>query len=113
MTDKQRSFCVREMPRFADRDAYISELALSSIWGNDAEADIPPERLETLGKLWDACHRSVREVAAAAGLSQAGLADHFCIPLRTVQNWCSGINQCPTYTLLMMQEMLGLLQISP
>lgn len=107
MNDKQRMICVSEALNYADRDEYVSDLALSSIWGDDA--DIPPERIEALGALWDAAHRSVREIAAAAGLSHRKMAERFCVPYRTVENWCSGVNDCPVYTRIMMQQLLGLL----
>ena len=109
MTDKQYYYCVAEATNYADLDAYISDLALSSIWG-DAE-DIPPERLEALGQIWDATHRSVKDIAAAAGLSYRKLAERFCIPYRTMENWSAESRECPLYLRLMMQECLGLLKL--
>lgn len=52
---------------------------------------------------------TVREICAAAKLTQAALAARFGIPKRTVENWCSGANKCPDYTRRMMCELLGLL----
>lgn len=52
--------------------------------------------------------RSVRDIAAAAGLNQRELAERFGIPRRTVEDWCRGVRQCPPYVRLMMQECLGL-----
>lgn len=109
MIDKQRMYCVSEALEYTDRDAYVSDLALSAIWGDPADADIPADRLETLGKIWDAVHRSVREIADAAGLSHRKLAERFCVPYRTMENWCSSTNNCPVYIRLMMQQLLGLL----
>ena len=114
MTDKQYSFCVNEAKNYTDRDAYVSDLALSSMWGDAEDDEIPQERIEFLSQLWDACHRSVKDIAAAAGLSQRKLAERFCIPYRTVECWCGSrtspsARSCPLYTRLMMQECLGLL----
>lgn len=109
MTDKQFFVCYNEVANYTDRDAYISDLVLSSIWGDAPENDIPSDRLEALGEIWDAAHRSVREIAAAAGLSHRKLAERFCIPYRTMENWCVGSRDCLDYTRLMMQECLGLL----
>lgn len=52
---------------------------------------------------------TVREICAAANLTQSALAARFGIPKRTVENWCSGANKCPDYTRRMMCELLGLL----
>lgn len=87
MTDKQFMACVSEAANYADRDAYISDLCLSSMWGGEENADIPAERIDALGDIWDACHRSIKEIAALAGLSQRKLAERFCIPYRTVEAW--------------------------
>ena len=109
MTDKQYMTCVAEATNYADRDAYISDLCLSSLWGDPEDVDIPAERVEMLGQIWDACHRSVKDIAKDAGLSQRKLAERFCISYRTVENWCDGQRSCPIYIRLMMQEILGLL----
>lgn len=114
MTDKQYMLCVNEAESYNDRDAFVSDLALSSIWDDADGADIPQERITALGEIWDACHRSVKDIASAAGLSHRKLAERFCIPYRTMDNWCGSQNSpsarsCPLYTKLMMQECLGLL----
>lgn len=109
MTDKHFMACVSEAANYSDRDAYISDLSLSSLWGDAEDADIPTERVDELGKIWDAYHRSVKDIAALAGLSQRKLAERFCIPYRTVEDWCACRRECPIYTKLMMQECLGLL----
>lgn len=110
MTDDQYILCVSEIDNYSDRDAYVSDLALSSTWGDAEDDAIPQERIYFLSQLWDAYHRSVKEIAAAAGLSQRKLAEHFYIPYRTIENWSTGVNVPPAYVLLMMQECLGLLR---
>lgn len=109
MTDKQFMLCVSEVDNYSDRDTYVSDLSLSSIWDDAEDAPIPDSRIDALGQIWDACHRSVKQIASAAGLSQRKLAERFCIPYRTVENWGSGVNVPSAYVLLMMQECLGLL----
>ena len=113
MTDKQYTACVTEAQKYTDRDAYISDMALSSVWGDSPDAQIPQDRLDQLGSIYDATHRSVKDIAAAAGLSVRAMAIRFCIPQRTIESWCSdgeSGRQCPLYRLLMMQECLGLLK---
>lgn len=109
MTNKQFYILVGEATGYTDRDAYISDLALSDMWGDVESDNIPDDRITALVELWDACHRSVREIAADAGLSHRKLAERFCIPYRTMESWCGGQRDCPLYVKLMMQECLGLL----
>lgn len=110
MTDKQYMICVAEVSNYTDRDAYISDLVLSSMWGDPEDAEIPADRVEHLAEIWDACHRSVKQIADAAGLSQRKLAEHFCISYRTMEDWCAGKRSPPIHERLMMQECLGLLK---
>ena len=49
-----------------DRDAFVSDWSLSSIWEDSPEDDIPQERISQLGSIWDAAHRSVREICPSA-----------------------------------------------
>lgn len=109
MKDKQYSTCVAESQNYTDRDAYISELALSSMWGDLPDEDIPHERIEQLGSIYDAVHRSVKQIASDAGVSVRAIATRFCIPQRTMENWSGGQRECPVYLRLMMQECLGML----
>ncbi len=53
-------------------------------------------------------NRSVKEICKMAGMSQNAMADYFGIPRRTLGNWCTGERECPEYTKMMMQELLGL-----
>ncbi len=108
MTTNQYSCIVKAAAEAIDYDAYISGRALSSILGVAEDGTIPTGHIEQLSAIWVACHRSVKEIAAATGLSQRKLAERLCVPYRTVENWCGGQNECPTYTRLMMQECLGL-----
>lgn len=112
MNNKQYAFAVTEAASYTDRGAYISDLALSSVWGDAQDTEIPTERLEQLCEIWNATHMSVTEIRAAAGIrSMVELAEHFAIPYRTVQNWESGQRECAPYIRLMIQETLGLIKI--
>lgn len=57
-------------------------------------------------KAKEAC-KSVKEIVKETGMSQRAFARRFGIPLRTVEDWCRGINKCPLYVRLMMQECLN------
>lgn len=109
MTDTQFNFCVRECANYTDLDAYVSDLALSAIWGDN---DTPEATtLSNLRSIYQAVNRPVRAIVAASGLSQAAFAERYCIPRRTVENWCSGARECPLYTRLLLQRAEGLLKI--
>lgn len=108
MTDFQFNVLWAEALASADRDAFTSDAALSSIWGDAPDAAIPDDRLQQLGRLWDAAHLTVKEIRAATGLSQAAFAQRFCIPRRTVENWESGTNTCPVYVRLLLAQAVGL-----
>lgn len=110
MTDKIFSAAWAEAlsGAYTDRDAYISDLALSSIWGDAGDAEVPAERLAALGSLWDAAHLGIRDIRAASGLSRAAFAEHLCIPYRTVQDWELGNRACPDYLRLLLAEHFGL-----
>lgn len=108
MTPSQYTVCVSEASNYADKDAYISDLSLSSIWGDDPSSPITQDRIDLLSAIYTAAHRSIKDISAAAGINNRQLADRFAIPQRTLENWSSGSRQCPTYLLLMMQEALGI-----
>lgn len=102
---------LEEAKNYTDRDAYVSDLSLSSVWGDLYGAEeIPAARIEWLSSIWDALHRSVRDIASDAGMSQRALARRFSVPYRTMEDWCRGASGCPVYVRLMMQECLGLVR---
>lgn len=110
MTDRQFSAFFAKALTVADREAYISDCALSSTWGDAPDADIPEERIQQLGALWDAAHTSIRGICSLTGLSQQALARRFCIPPKTLVNWVQDRVKCPDYTRLMMLQLTGLYQ---
>ena len=95
-----------------NRDRYVSEWSTSSIWRL-------PEELgdndllgaaDKLGQIWDIAHMSVKGICQAAGLTQAALAQRFCIPKRTIEDWCTAKRTPPDYIRLMMAEALGIIK---
>ena len=105
MKDKPFYLIYTEALAATDRDAFVSDWALSSIWGDDADEDIQ-SRAEEIRKTWDVAHMSVQDLCSRAGIGQSELSRKFCIPLRTVQNWFGGQNRCPQYIILMMARLL-------
>lgn len=92
-----------------DRDAFVSDWALSSVWGDAPDADdIPADRIDTLARLWDAAHLTIRDIRSATGLSQAAFATRYCIPTRTLEDWERGARSCPDYLRLLLARDVGL-----
>lgn len=86
-----------------DRDAFVSDAALSSLWGED-DAD-PMVHVPELGKLWDAAHTGVKEIRECACMTQAEFAARHLVPLRTLQRWEKG--ECPEHIRLLLLESEG------
>ena len=101
-------FCLKETSNYSDSDAFVSDLALSSVWEDSTDAELDPERIKWLQQIWSAAHRSIKDILKLIPMTQAAFSDCFGIPLRTVENWCSGKNDCPLYTNILIQERLGL-----
>lgn len=108
MTDpKIRQTLYQEAANYDSCDAYVSDLALSSIWGDLPDETIPPERVALLETIYDAAHATIPELIAQHGMTQTGFARYFGIPLRTVQDWCNGRRVCPPYVVAMAAEILA------
>ena len=108
MTRKQYNFCVTETANYSSSGAYVSGIIRASIWGDAPDAPIPPERLDQLRAIYTAATCTVREIVAAAGMTQAAVSMRLCIPRRTLQDWCRGVRECPLYTRLMIQQCMGM-----
>lgn len=116
MTDKQFYVLFCEALNATDKDAFVSDWALSSMWTEDLgqaedyerDDDSDLTRLAGIcGAVWDLAHLSVADIRAHTGLTQAAFATRFCIPLRTVQNW-ELRDGCPPYVRLMMATLSGM-----
>lgn len=111
MTNKTFKLLFGEALESKNREAYVSDWALSSIWNNAEDSEIPTERVDQLGQLWDVAHMSISEIRAASGLNRANFAARYCIPLRTVENWEtaaeSNSHACPPYTRLLLAMAVG------
>lgn len=107
MTDQQFYTLWAEALASEDRDAYVSDWCLSSIWEDGEDAEIPPARPVELGALWDVAHMSIREIRASTGLSQAAFSKRFCIPRRSIEDWEAGRRSCPDYVRLLLARVSG------
>lgn len=106
MTDQQFYTTFGAALTSADRDAFVSDWALSSIW-EDAGAEIPPERIDQLAQIWDVAHMTIKDIRKRTGLPQAKFATRYCIPTRTIEDWERGVRKCPDYLRLLLAQSVG------
>lgn len=106
MTDKQFSMLWADALESNDRDAYASDWALSSTWGEDADI---MELNEICGRVWDVAHMTVADIRRHTGLTQKNFSMRFCIPERTLTNWEYRGGVAPYIRLMLAQE-CGLLK---
>ena len=110
MTAKLYARLMADAENASDRDAYVSDWSLSTVWGTPAPDDEWMQRIDTLGRMWDAAHLTIKDIRAAAGMSQAVFADHLVASQRTIQGWEYGRNKCPLFVRLILAERFGLYQ---
>lgn len=111
MDNKTFYALVGEAVSASNLDAFVAEWATSSVFDADSDGAEPDYNavVSQLTEIYAAVHRPVKEIAHQSGMTYAKLAERFCIPLRTVENWGGEKRECPIYTRLMMQECLGLI----
>lgn len=105
---KYYPYLVDETQSFADVNEYVSEMALSTIWGDPEGGDIPDERIEFLRNLWEVTHMTIKDIIEKTGLSQRSFSERFCIRSRTIQHWVLGDRKPTTHQILTFAECLGL-----
>lgn len=94
-----------------DRDAYISEWSMSDVFGERVPGNVEwMERVDALGRMWDAAHLTVQDIRAATGLSQVKFAQRFGMSRRSVEQWEGQHRHCPAYVRLLLAESVGLYQ---
>ena len=108
MTDKLFCTLIAAALAAADRGTFVSDWSLSSAWGDAPDAAIPADRIDTLARLWDAAHLTIRDIRQHTGLSQAAFATRYCIPTRTLEDWERGARSCPDYLRLLLAQSTGL-----
>lgn len=107
---------------FIAHDMETINAELIRIGAKDTEYCVEIYRVDDCGDFYDgsdydtpsnfrkrtAVERSVKDICRMAGMTQTAMADYFSVPQRTFGNWCTNTRECPKYTRLMMQELLGL-----
>ena len=97
--------CVELAFVYDDPDEYLAHVMKNPIW---KEMRINKDkRKEWVMDIWNAAHRDINDILRLTGMSQIKMYTYFCIPRRTLQDWCRGISTPPPYLLMMMQEIFG------
>lgn len=109
MTDRQFNTIFSAALADDDREAFVSDWALSIIWGEDeaATGGELAERAALIGRIWDIAHLTVADIRRHLGLSQSEFALRYCIPYRTVTNW-EGRDSAPAYVVLLLARAAGM-----
>ena len=68
---------------------------------------------QMLENIFRASKMSVSEIIKESGLKKAEFSYRFCIPIRTIEDWCSGKNKCLPYIRLMFMKNLGMFKLGP
>lgn len=90
-------------------DSFVSPLSNTYI---DFRKKYKLNELQVIGMLeniYRAFHMSVKDIIELSGKKKADIGYIFCIPIRTLEDWCAGKNKCPSYIRLMMIRKFGLL----
>ena len=109
MDDKTFSVLWQNALEYNDQAKYVYAFVSATKVHFDSEA----ECREYLTKIWHVAHLSVRDMIEEAGYNQSSFARHFCIPLRTVQTWCSNspkeYRECASWAKLSFARQLNML----
>ena len=88
-------------------DLYIAEYGYPD-WFDEISSDAN-EIAKTLTSIHTAAHTSINSLVKESGLSKAAFARRYCIPIRTLEDWCAGKAKCADYIRLFIIKDMGLL----
>ena len=63
---------------------------------------------ETLSSIYKASHYTIPDLLEEYDIKKSSLSHRFCIPIRTVENWCNGTGKCSSYIIIMILEGYGI-----
>lgn len=93
-----------------DPTAYLSDWALSSMWGDPADrCEIPDSRIAFLRHLWEASGWSVSEICYHARITMVELSQISLVPYRTLQRWAADSEKFAARDRYYLLHLLGLL----
>lgn len=70
--------------------------------------NIPLDQVyDLLKSIYQASSLTIKDLLSKYNYSKAAFSHRFCVPIRTVENWCASTNKCPNYTRLLFLQSLG------
>jgi len=69
------------------------------------------DAITMLNEIYDKNKLSVKEILAMAGKKKADIANAFCIPIRTIEDWYAGKTSCAPYIRLLLIKQYHLLSL--
>lgn len=95
---------------FDDFNKYFNEVYSvdSSKYVNMKKLNFSYEQVYDLLKtIFDCSKISINDIIKDNGFTKASFSHKYCIPIRTVENWCYEPKKCPAYTKLLILENLS------
>lgn len=93
---------------FRDRDAFASYWSHLPVWGDETDSnDVPADRIELLGRIWDLAHLSLADLCELSGMSEDDFANRFMLPIYN-RNPLSERSQTPFPITYFIAQALGL-----
>lgn len=94
----------RLVPKFDDCDSYLKRLTTSDspdfLDFKKYHLDLV-QTTDLLRNVYNSYNTSIYDIINKIGISKSKLAEIFCIPKHTVENWYYGVRSCPDYVKLM------------
>lgn len=94
MDDRIMSILWKAAKEQPDRDLFVAEFAPRQI------------SVSRLAEIHHVVWTPFREIVQQAGMTQRAFAEHFCIPLRTVEDWARGVGAPPIWVKKLIVEKL-------
>ena len=97
------------VPKFQTRDEYVHNFVsvFSSDYVDCHKLDLPPGTLlDVLLESWRCYHIDIPSIINMSGLTRASFGYRYCIPIRTLEEWCKK-DTSPDYVRLMILKDLN------
>lgn len=92
---------------------------LAKMISGDGKTVIDPRKYRIDAVLWydvlrgifDAAHMNMGDIIKKSGKKKAEISHYFCIPIRTLEDWCSGRSTPPAYIRLVLIRKFDLIYL--
>ena len=99
MTQRLLNCAFLEAQKHDDYESYYKALHI----GESCPMRLPSQ----VKHVWKLTHLTVKDIRRQEGMTQKAMAERFCIPKRSIENWEEGSRKTPPYIIYMMCECLG------